>query len=1074
MNFKEKIYFCLFILFTVAAPAFGATSGNDYVFRHINIEDGLSQSTVYCMLQDQKGFMWFGTPNGLNRYDGYSFMVYNHNPLDSNSLSDNGITSVLEDSQGFIWEGTVEGTLNRFDRKTETFKHFQITESDESQSIRGEVYFEFPIPFSRHNDRTISTITQDSKGYIWIGTWGRGLIRLDPNTGKVKHFIYNADDEASLSSNRVKKILVNKNGEIWIGTIGGGLNKIDFSNGYDNPRFIHYRHNDKNENSISSDMVVSLCEDRDRNLWVGTYGAGLNMLSAEEKNVSPASAKFLRYKNDKNNLESLSGNIIMDILQDREGAMWIGTFGGGLDKFYPQSNKFIHFQYDKMNSNSLAKNDILSLLEDRSGILWIGTHLGKGISILEKNFTKFHQINRSNIPSEGLNDDVVWSIFQDDGKNLWIGTYKGGLNKYDKKENKFIYYKNNPANKAGINDNHIRVIKEDFNGNLWLGTYSGGLDRYNTKTGTFTKFLHVAGDTNSLGANQVQTIFIDDDSTFWVGAFGGGLNKYKYNKNRPDDVKFKKYVHSMEDPFSISDDRVYCMLKDSGGVLWIGTFGGGLNKFDPKNEKFTSYRNIPGDETSLSEDRIIDLHQGSDGYLWIGTYGGGLNKFDKITGRSIRFENKEVFDFDVVYGMLEDDHQNLWLSSDNGIFKINIITNSVTHYDLHDGLQSLEFSGGAYFKSPDGELFFGGINGLNYFYPDSVKDNMFVPPIVISSFKIFSRPVKGDINEIKLSYNQNFFSFEFSALDFTNPIDNNYAYILEGFDKEWHYTDSRNRLANYTNLAPGEYVFRVRGTNNDGLWNMKGTSVKLTILPPFWETWWFILIALATIAYLIYFLSTIRFRNLLAIEKLKTKLAADLHDNIGSGLTEIAILSELVAADPGTSTNKLQSISEKARGLVDSMSEIVWMVNPKRDSLYDLILKLKDSYSDFFSSTGISFKVSNLEKFSNVKLPMEYKQNLYLIFKEGINNSIKHSNCKRLFLEANVSGDTLELSLKDDGIGINENEIKYGNGIRNIKDRAKSIGGTVEWNSVNGAGTIIKFVGKINSLNKIRFLFSRN
>ena len=305
-------------------------------------------------------------------------------------------------------------------------------------------------------------------------------------------------------------------------------------------------------------------------------------------------------------------------------------------------------------------------------------------------------------------------------------------------------------------------------------------------------------------------------------------------------------------------------------------------------------------------------------------------------------------------------------------------------------------------------------------------------------------------------------------MDYTNPPDNQYAYMLDGFDRDWHYVYANNRIANYINLPPGEYIFKVRGSNNDGLWNYDGTSIYLIITPPFWKTWWFVTIFFFTTAFLIYYLSTIRYRNLLTIEKLKSKLSADLHDNIGSGLTEISILSELASTgvneiDKETS-KKLISISEKARNLIDTMSDIVWMVNPQRDSLYHLMLRLKDSYSELLHSMGISFSTVNLEKFSSIKLPMDYKQNLFLIFKESIHNAIKHSECKKIILEANINKDSLELMLKDDGKGLDIESIKYGNGILNMKSRAKVIGGELMIESSTN-GTQIKFKGKTGSRN---------
>jgi two-component sensor histidine kinase len=459
------------------------------------------------------------------------------------------------------------------------------------------------------------------------------------------------------------------------------------------------------------------------------------------------------------------------------------------------------------------------------------------------------------------------------------------------------------------------------------------------------------------------------------------------------------------------------------------------------------------------------VYEDSRGKMWISTYGGGLNYFDRKTEKFKVFTRKHGLLSDVIYGVLEDNSGNLWISTDNGIFKFYVEAERFLHFDPEDGLQSQEFSGGAYYKSDDGELYFGGINGLNHFYPDSISENINIPPVVISSIKISGEIFRGEVSEFELPYYQNFLTFEFAALDFTSPADNHYEYILDGLEKNWQSTDSKYRIANYTNLSPGTYYFKVKGSNNDGIWNTNAAVIKIVILSPFWKTWWFISMTFLLAGLTIYYLSTVRIRNLLAIEKLKTKLAADLHDNIGAGLTEISILSELAVSDlnnlPAQYSGNLNKISEAARQLVDSMSDIVWVVNPKRDSLHDLIIRLKDSYADLLSGMGISLKTFNIEKIEDVKLPMEYKQNLFMILKEGINNSIKHSKCKKIILEANVRNDIIEIILQDDGIGFNPQMTGTGDGVKNIENRAEAIGGKVKWRSSIGGGTTLYFAGRI-------------
>jgi signal transduction histidine kinase len=351
-----------------------------------------------------------------------------------------------------------------------------------------------------------------------------------------------------------------------------------------------------------------------------------------------------------------------------------------------------------------------------------------------------------------------------------------------------------------------------------------------------------------------------------------------------------------------------------------------------------------------------------------------------------------------------------------------------------------------------------------------------LPSVVISEVKVMDNRIKGEPTELRLSYDQNFISIEYAALDFSIPKQNQYSYILEGFQNSWMFTDGSSRKATYTNLPPGEFNFLVKGTNEDGIWNETPATLKIIINPPFWQTWWFVTLVILTVAFLIYFFGTIRVKSQLEIEKLKLKIASDLHDNIGAGLTEISILSEVAEQNDGDSSlvvkNELKKISNTARQLVDSMSDIVWVVNPQRDSLHDLIVRLKDSYNEFFSTIGISFQVNNIEKSDDIKLPMEYKQNLLLLFKEAINNAIKHSGCNKIALDAYYKNDLIEIKLKDDGNGFNLNEVKFGEGIKNMENRANKLKGNLKLSAESGKGTTVIFSGKIGRINKLKSLIN--
>lgn len=1068
-----KITFCMLFYLSLAFPQNG-----EYIYQQLTDADGLSQSTIFALLQDNEGYLWLGTIDGLNRYDGYEFKVFVNNPNDSTSISDNFISALFEDSDGFIWIGTVNGHLNRFNRETEVFKRFYVndyfTEIEEPESN----FYDYPLAFSRNQINSVTTVTEDKNGYLWIGTWGNGIIRFDKKSNTGFHIYHNPEDNKSLSYNRVLDIIIDEEDNIWIATFGGGINKLIKGDNILNknessykPAFIHYKNDNNKENSVSDDKVITLFEDRRGNIWVGTFHGGLNKLDSQNKNYSPEKAKFVHFSNEHN----FSNNTIMAIEEDLDRYPWIGTFGNGVNRFDEKNNSFINFSQLSNQSTSLQDAEILSLFVDRSGILWVGSHLGEGVTKVQKQNPKFETINSQSMSWLKLNDDVVWSVFKDGENNLWVGTYRGGANVLNF-ESKQKYILKSSTGMNSISDNHIRSFAEDNYGNIWIGTYSGGLNRLNRNSGKIDVFLNDPGKDNSLSANQVLDIFIESDKVIWVATFGGGLNKLTFNENTNGKPSFRIFRNNPSDTASLSDDRVYTMLKDSKGNFWIGTYGGGLNEFDESMGNFNHYLSDPTNPESISSNKVMCILESSEGIIWLGTSGGGLNKFNHVSKSFKNFSLDQGLTSAVVYGILEDNNKNLWLSTDDGVFLFNPHSEKFTQFGIEDGIQSLEFSGGAYYRDKNGIMYFGGINGLNYFNPDSIKINPYIPPIVVSNIKVMDERIKGEPKELILTYDQNFISFEFSALDFSVPKRNKYSYILEGFQKNWMFTEGSKRIATYTNLPAGEYTFRVKGTNSDGIWNENAASIRIIINPPFWQTWWFAILIVIIVAFLIYYVSTIRIKNQLEIEKLKLKIASDLHDNIGSGLTEISILSEVAERNKentsGIVKRDLHKISDTARLLVDSMSDIVWVVNPQRDSLHDLIVKLKDSYNEFFSSIGISFQVKNVEKSDDIKLPMEYKQNLLLMFKEAINNAIKHSSCKKIVLEAFYKDQTIEIILEDDGTGFNSDVVNYGNGIKNMKDRAKKLKGILDINSKTGKGTRIKFVGKIGKIKSLKSILN--
>jgi two-component system sensor histidine kinase ChiS len=834
---------------------------NDVRFERISLEQGLSQSVVLCMLQDSQGFMWFGTQDGLNRYDGYDFVVYKHDPEDPHSLSDGFVRSIYEDRSGALWIGTNTGGLDRLDREgapgagAEQFTHYQNDPDD---------------PHSLSNDN-VQSIYEDRAGVLWVGTLGGGLNRFDREAEQFTHYQNDPNDPHSLSNNSVSSIYEDQAGVLWVGTNGGGLDRLDRETGY----FIHYRNDPDDPHSLSNDNVLSIYEDRAGVLWIGTFGGGLDRFDRDQET-------FAHYRADPDNPHSLSSDNVQAIYEGQAGVLWIGTGDGGLDRLVPstgsgqalseaegfdrETEQFVHYRNDPGDPYSLSNDDVRSIYESQAGVLWVGT-FGGGLNKHDRDTEQFARYQNDPDDPHSLSNDVVWSIYQDGEGVLWIGTNGGGLNRFDRETEQFTHYQNDPDDPHSLSDDVVWSVYQDREGVLWVGT-NAGLDRFDRET---EQFVHYP-------TFPVLSMCQDREGTLWIGTLGGGLGTFdRESVPGAGAGQFVYYQNDPDDPHSLSDNAVVSVYEDREGVLWIGTFNGGLDRLDREGapgagaKQFVHYANDPGDPHSLSHNSVLSIYQDREGVLWVGTAGGGLNKLvpsassgqalseaeglDRATGTFTRYTEKDGLPNDYVYGILEDDvplpggGHNLWLSTNKGLSQFNPQTETFKNYDVRDGLQSNEFNMSAYHKSSSGEMFFGGIHGFNAFYPHDVTDNPAIPPIVITDFQLFNEPVAvggdsplqkpiAETDEIRLSYQDDFFSFEFAALHYAAPEENQYAYMMEGLDKDWNYVGTR-RFAGYTSVPPGEYTFRVKGSNSDGVWNEEGASVKVIIAPPFWQTWWF-------------------------------------------------------------------------------------------------------------------------------------------------------------------------------------------------------------------------------------------
>jgi diguanylate cyclase (GGDEF)-like protein len=772
-------------------------------FERLSNSDGLPHTTVFSIVQDRRGFLWFGTQNGIARYDGYSFKVYRNDPQDPESLSDNDAGGVFEDAEGYLWVRTWGGGLNRFDPATERFRRYRHDPGD---------------PYSLSGDR-VQSLYADRRGAVWVGTFTDGLNRLDPKTGRFQRWRHDPDDPASLSSNRVWCILEDSDGAIWVGT-DDGLNRYDRRSN----AFEVFRSVPLDPQSLTHSQVRALYEDSSGMLWVGT-SFGLNAFDR-------STGKAVRYLAAPQDPDSPSDNVINAILEDRHHVLWVGTSGGGLNRLDPKLRRFEAFRHDPGDGRSLSLDDVRCILEDNSGVVWVGTR-GGGVSRFDNNPRKFHLHQADPHDPQSLGHNAVYAVLEDRDGVLWVGTWFDGLHRVEPKSGHWRHLRHDPADPESLGSADVNAILEDRAGRLWVGTWAGGLNLLDRSTGRFQRWRSDPSDPHSLSHDNVLSLAESRTGALWVGTREGGVNRFE-----PEAGRFEVWRHDLIDPRSLSNDTVNAVLEDLAGVLWVGT-DGGLNRLDPDGG-FTRLKAQPADPSALSHSRVMALTETRDGTLWVGTRGGGLCALDRTRMRFSRVTEKDGLPANSVYGILEEEAGSLWLSTDGGLSRFDPQTRRFRNYGVDDGLQANDFHPGAAHRGRSGAMYFGGPAGLNWFFPDRVRDNPHVPPVVLTAFKKFDRTVTFDralfaVPEIRLSWRDNFFSFEFAALDTVNPKRNRYAYKLEGFDEEWIECGTR-RYASYTNLDGGDYVFRVKASNNDGVWNEAGVAVRLKIVPPPWRT----------------------------------------------------------------------------------------------------------------------------------------------------------------------------------------------------------------------------------------------
>ena len=776
-------------------------------FQHLSRADGLSQSFVYAIAQDHEGYMWFGTQEGVNCFDGYEFTVFLHDPNDPSSISDESVRTMLVDRSGTLWIGTDSGGLSRFDKLTGTFTNYLHDPANENSIA----------------DNRVRVIYEDPAGLLWIGTDGSGLDRFDPATETFEHFPYAPSSPGSIAGAQVWDVTMDGEGILWVAT-SDGLSRFDDATG----TFANYRHEPADANSLSDNELRALFADAAGQLWIGTASGGLNLLDTQ-------TGKTRHFMHDPEDSSSISANRINDIFKDDSGSLWIGTVSG-LNVLRPDGNGFDRYKREASDRYSLAHDNALVLHQDRGGVLWVGTY--DGLSRWNQRNSAFLHYRSDAGNANGLSENTVMAFAEAPNGAVWIGTFGGGLNRLDRETDRIRTYRHDPDDATSIPSDRVMALYADSDGGLWVGTRSSGLSYYDPGSQVFRTYANDPGDPSSISANGVTSILRDSEGALWVGTFGGGLNRLDEQTGR-----FERFRADPEDPYAVSNDRVLVIFEDSGGMLWIGTYGSGLNRFDRNTGRFRHYAGEPGRPDGLTGDEIYMIQEDAGGDLWIAVKGAGLNRWrydDRANGRLsvTRYSETDGLPSNTIYSGAWDNDGMLWMSTNRGLTRLDTETGQFKNYDTSHGLQDDEFNLSAGMVTSDGEMFFGGINGFNSFQPEIIANHQPPPPpVVVTQFHGRNKPVNDAPGRVRLSHDDNTISLKFAALDFAAPEKNLYRYKLDGIDSDWSEAGTARQVT-YTNLPAGDFTFRVIAANNDGVWNLAGASFNFSRLPAPWRTWW--------------------------------------------------------------------------------------------------------------------------------------------------------------------------------------------------------------------------------------------
>ncbi|HEY6503501.1 MAG TPA: two-component regulator propeller domain-containing protein [Chitinophagaceae bacterium] len=994
-------------------------------FKRLNQANGLSNNKVNCILQDKRGFIWIGTDDGLNRYEGNNFLVFKNIPGQLSSISGNTITDLHEDKEGVLWIATADGGISRYDYRLPPEKQFRQYKHNPGDSTS--------IPVN-----IVNALHEDNDGYLWLATSGAAVLRFDKQKEKFHKL-------TGLVGLTIYDMCFDKDGIMWAGREGGSILKVD-------PKSFQWEPDPRYTNfyaALPHVVVTRLFRDSKKNIWFGSWDKAVYRYNA-------AAGQEESFIHQKDRLFSFGVDEPIAFNEDKYGRVWIGGKNSGLYVYDPATGHFYNYRHNAAMEGTLSHNTVKCIYIDKAGEVWLGTN--NGVSIYQ---APQHPFEQQFLPVTGLSPGslTVYDFFKKENGDLWIGTSNG------------IYVKDSKGNyahrKISYKGNELRVTHffKDTDGTFYLGTdYT--LFRYNESTGNITVLPNTEKDQvmAKLIESRIVSVIkdtIDGNPVLLASPYGHYFTYYDLAEQRW--VSRRDSARKILLRYNIRDNLIRKFVKTKDGKLWLANAKSGLILLNKHTRGNTTFINNPSQKNSISNNNVYDIKEDTTGNLWVSTYGGGLNYFDTRKREFRHFASAN----NLFEGLEIDRNGNVWSISNGNLQKFDPLSQTFTYVELPD----VEKSGGVkgyIYKDEEGKMYVAGSGYFVVFDPGQVVVEQKQPEVFLTDFSIFDHSFSHFLvkKEIALRYTENFFTIHFSAPFYSASAPVQYSYMLEGVDKDWVNAGASTQ-APYTNLNEGEYTFKVRATATPGTWSDKITTIRIRIIPPFWKRWWFFMLIAVSVAGIIYGVYRYRINELLKRHAIRNKIAQDLHDNVGSTLSSISVYSQVakIYKEKGKQeelAHALEKISTTSSEMISEMNDIVWVINPRNDSM-DILLQRMESYAKpLLNVQGIQYKFDYNPDLAALQLPMESRKNFYLIFKEAVNNAVKYSGAKNLYIRMERHQQDLVLIVKDDGKGFNMAESEEraksslsGNGLQNMRVRAREMKGKLVISSEPGKGTVI-------------------